>query len=97
MYVNIYIYIYVYIYIYIYIVTDLSKFVPRDLRARKLVVCMHAHALWHAHAHALFTQTLCAQRPRLLFISPPNVYMSSTWLVPGSIGGYTARWCQRAV
>ena len=31
------------------------------------------------------------------FISPPNVYMSSTGLVPGSIGGYTARWCQRAV
>ena len=31
------------------------------------------------------------------FISPPNVYMSNTGLVPGSTGGYTARWCQRAV
>ena len=33
----------------------------------------------------------------LYFISPPNVYMTNTWLVPGSTGGYTARWCQRAV
>ena len=31
------------------------------------------------------------------FISPPNVYMTNTWLVPGSTGGYTAHWCQRAV
>ena len=31
------------------------------------------------------------------FISPPNVYMTNTGLVPGSTGGYTARWCQRAV
>ena len=32
-----------------------------------------------------------------IFISPPNVYMSNTWLVPGITGGYYARWCQRAV
>ena len=31
------------------------------------------------------------------FISPPNVYISNTWLVPGITGGYTARWCQRAL
>ena len=31
------------------------------------------------------------------FISPPNVYMSSAWLVPGITGGYNARWCQRAL
>ena len=56
-----------YIYIYTYIVTDLSKFVPRDLCARKHVVRTHTHALLHAHAHAFFTQTLCAQRPHLLY------------------------------
>ena len=33
----------------------------------------------------------------MTFISPPNIYMSNTGLVPGSTGGYTARWCQRAV
>ena len=55
-YIYIYIKVYTYIYIYIYIVTDLSKFVPRDLRARKLVVRTHAHALLRAHAHALFTR-----------------------------------------
>ena len=32
-----------------------------------------------------------------VFISPPNVYMSNTGLVLGITGGYTARWCQRAV
>ena len=31
------------------------------------------------------------------FISPPNVYISNTWLVPGITGGYNARWCQRAL
>ena len=31
------------------------------------------------------------------FISPPNVYMSSTGLVPGITGGYNACWCQRAL
>ena len=34
---------------------------------------------------------------REVFISPPNVYMSSTGLVPGITGGYNARWCQRAL
>ena len=27
------------------------------------------------------------------FISPPNVYMRHTCLVPGRTGGYNARWC----
>ena len=31
------------------------------------------------------------------FISPPNVCISNTWLVPGITGGYNARWCQRAL
>ena len=31
------------------------------------------------------------------FISPPNVYISNTWLVPGITGGCNARWCQRAL
>ena len=28
------------------------------------------------------------------FISPPNVYITNTWLVPGITGGYTARWAR---
>ena len=52
--------------------------------------------------HEILCQSISinAGRPEVLvkfFISPPNVYMSNTGLVPGSTGGYTARWCQRAV
>ena len=37
------------------------------------------------------------QNDVVFFISPPNVYMSKTWLVPGTTGGYYVRWCQRAL
>ena len=43
------------------------------------------------------THVVYSEPVGISFISPPNVYMTNTWLVPGSTGGYTARWCQRAV
>ena len=33
----------------------------------------------------------------MAFISPPNVYISNTCLVPGITGGYNAPWCQRVL
>ena len=32
-----------------------------------------------------------------LFISPPNIYLTNTGLVPGVTGGYYACLCQRAL
>ena len=47
--------------------------------------------------HYVSTLIVRTRNAQSTFISPSNIHMSNTGLVPGRTGGYTARWCQRAL